>query len=331
MPDPESRALRIYVVFAANALAVVTIWCTIELSGKVTGGSWRWDAIVGGIAFALFVPYVNLLHWDYVKELFDRDMRSAASLWHRSVGISATFAAGTALAVVAVSLVSASESPKEIQGDQDQPVSELQSVVEATEVVERDQDEPQPNGRSALPLEGDSETEGVDLILARVLFGSNVSEFNLNRLGYGDDDPDGPSQICDQYGDTHTGWHVEGKSASGNPQEDIDFHSLTKGVVIKAQDGHNYGVIAVWDESARKTTIYMLARRSYVKIGAEVMVGQKLGVQGGWPLDGTNGQYIHVEVREGKQDWMACSSTQEGSVDPIRDPYLYESIQSLNQ
>ena len=193
--------------------------------------------------------------------------------------------------------------------------------VEESSQVQDGSDNPAPSGQTIEPADRER-------ILAVALFQADIDELYLGLADYETvaswaRDPD----ACDTYWRGHSGWHVQTRSVAQELTADVDFYSLTSGIVIRAQDGVGHGVIAVYDGEADKTTIYMPARQAHVVEGQQVRVGTKLGVQGGWPdLYGTQYEHVHVEVRDGKKDWMACGAGAADSEDPIGEPYLIDSV-----
>lgn len=131
------------------------------------------------------------------------------------------------------------------------------------------------------------------------------------------------------YDGGHGGWDVQHNDSNA------EFRSLTTGTVLVAGSG-KCKAIAVYDDAANRTTIYLHASHVLVARGASVVVGDPLGMEGTSCADG---EHLHVEVRVGpiREDVgplvfargaglevnrpLRCG---EISVDPI--PYLYWSV-----
>ena len=96
------------------------------------------------------------------------------------------------------------------------------------------------------------------------------------------------------YEGGHGGW-----DASHHDRRPI-FYSLSEGEVIAA-GGNNWPCndIAVYDEDAEKTTIYLHAGTVLVRVGDPVSVGTPLGTEG-TRCRGTVSEHVHLEVREGR-------------------------------
>ena len=144
------------------------------------------------------------------------------------------------------------------------------------------------------------------------------------------------------YEGGHGGWDVSHRDTA--PQ----FYSLSEGTVIAA-GGNDWPCndIAVYDEDADKTTIYLHAGTVLVRVGAPVSVGTPLGTEG-TRCRGTVGEHIHLEVHEGRAavryggPWNGFTTTRriyargagqsaqsthprsEYSIDPL--PYLYRQV-----
>ena len=144
------------------------------------------------------------------------------------------------------------------------------------------------------------------------------------------------------YEGGHGGWDVSHRDTA--PQ----FYSLSEGAVIAA-GGNNWPCndIAVYDEDADKTTIYLHAGTVLVRVGEPVSVGTPLGTEGA-RCRGTVGEHIHLEVHEGRAEvryggpWNGFTTTRriyargagqsaqsthprsEYSIDPL--PYLYRQV-----
>ena len=96
------------------------------------------------------------------------------------------------------------------------------------------------------------------------------------------------------YEGGHGGW-----DASHRNRRPV-FYSLSEGEVIAAGgNGWPCNDIAVYDEDARKTTIYLHAGTVLVGVGDPVSVGTPLGTEG-TRCRGTVSEHVHVEVREGR-------------------------------
>lgn len=146
---------------------------------------------------------------------------------------------------------------------------------------------------------------------------------------FGSSAPDG-STGCDFHGG-HSGWHVQTKTAAREARADETFYSLTKGRVVRVsveRGGETESsFIAVWDETADRTTIYKRARKIFVHEGQDVLVGDALGIQGGYPmLDETENELVHIEVHAGLKSEPACGAGDDGILDPLSDSYLYDSV-----
>ena len=141
------------------------------------------------------------------------------------------------------------------------------------------------------------------------------------------------------YEGGHGGWDVSHRDTA--PQ----FYSLSEGTVIAA-GGNDWPCndIAVYDEDADKTTIYLHAGTVLVRVGDPVSVGTPLGTEGA-RCRGTVGEHVHLEVHEGRAvvryggAWNGFTTTRriyargagqsaqsthprsEYSIDPL--PYLY--------
>ena len=144
------------------------------------------------------------------------------------------------------------------------------------------------------------------------------------------------------YEGGHGGWDVSHHDSGPT------FYSLSEGTVIAA-GGNNWPCndIAVYDEDADKTTIYLHAGTVLVRVGEPVSVGTPLGTEGA-RCRGTVGEHIHLEVHEGRAairyggPWNGFTTTRriyargagqsaqsthprsEYSIDPL--PYLYWQV-----
>lgn len=154
--------------------------------------------------------------------------------------------------------------------------------------------------------------------LAEVLFGPNAGPTLGDYNDYG---------ATRGYSSGHAGWDVQTQSVApeldGNRLVNVSFYSLTAGEVIEVGvDSTGNTIIAVYDSAERKTTLYYHARRIEVYEGARVEVGTRLGLQG--MAGNATGVHVHVELRSGRRMRGAAGSS--GSIDPIADSYLFDSI-----
>ena len=98
-------------------------------------------------------------------------------------------------------------------------------------------------------------------------------------------------------------------------------------------------VIAVYNEEAHKTVLYLHAREVYVSKDDLVIVGSPLGIQGNTGLgkeetDITTAEHVHIEVQEGESITPSRGTEDMGdaerevypTIDPIQ--YLYDSVKS---
>ena len=175
-------------------------------------------------------------------------------------------------------------------------------------------------GNYRLGITGQSEK----LTLGRVLFGPDAGPTNRDYNDYGAR----PSNRGGYRGG-HSGWDVQTQNVvpgrNGNRLTNVGFYSLTAGEVIKTGfDTAGNTVIAVYDETADKTTLYLHARLIEVPEGARVQVGARLGVQGmtGFAF----GVHVHVELRSGRRTGGAAGASAPSSIDPFDDSYLIDSV-----
>lgn len=133
---------------------------------------------------------------------------------------------------------------------------------------------------------------------------------------------DGLLPPCFGYDGGHSGIDIQTKDVAGTATADREFYSLTNGVVLAATPVRS-NAIAVFDDAANKTTIYLHARTVFVKIGDRINVGARLGIQGNSGLGYSNtnsSEHVHVEVRTGNTPAAACGAS--SAIDPV--DYLYD-------
>ena len=174
-------------------------------------------------------------------------------------------------------------------------------------------------GNYRLNIAGQSEK----LTLARVLFGPDAGPTNHDYNDYGASPSDRGG-----YVGGHSGWDVQTQNVvprNGNRLINVGFYSLTAGEVIRTGvDTSGNTVIAVYDETADKTTLYLHARLIEVPKGARVQVGTRLGVQG---MTGfASGVHVHVELRSGRRTGGARGASHPTSINPLVDSYLIDSV-----
>ena len=161
-----------------------------------------------------------------------------------------------------------------------------------------------------------------------------------------------PRNYWHAYIGGHSGWDVQTKNVAKDATADEPFYSLTSGQVINVTKGNlnDTSIIAVYNSDDDMTTLYLHARKVFVKEDQEVDVGDRLGIQGNfglWPLEPKDQpreyvnnkksyqEHVHIEVREGKIEGRreteliapGAGESQKGphrTIDPI--PYLYDSI-----
>lgn len=162
------------------------------------------------------------------------------------------------------------------------------------------------------------------LTLARVLFGPDAGPTNRSYNDYGANRSNRGG-----YRGGHAGWDVQTRNVvrgrDGNRLVNVDFYSLTAGEVIEVGiDSEGNTIIAVYDETVDRTTLYYHARRIEVPEGARVNVGTHLGVQG--MVGNATGVHVHVELRSGERTRGASGASHPSSIDPIADSYLIDSV-----
>ena len=169
----------------------------------------------------------------------------------------------------------------------------------------------------ALPAESSSSTRAhiashlFDIPLEQINDSSAGANYDYNIFGQD------PSTECGYQGG-HSGIDFQTKDVVGDhPDIDRTFYSVSNGTVIRAGDG-DYRTISVWDEDRGISILYLHARSvdSNVFIGAEIEVGDALGIQGDAGAD-PGAEHVHLEVRNGRQEYASC-----GAFDSL-NPELY--------
>ena len=179
--------------------------------------------------------------------------------------------------------------------------------------------------------------------LAEMLFqfedGRTADDTNHDYNDYGDHYNETINGIT--YKGGHAGWDVQTKSVAQEYTADEPFHSLTAGLVIRAEEGtyNKSSVIAVYNENDGKTVLYLHARHVDVHKDMHVIVGSRLGIQGNTGLgekegDTNTAEHVHIEVQDGMSTLPSRGTEDKGDenrkvydvIDPIS--YLYEAVQS---
>ena len=110
-----------------------------------------------------------------------------------------------------------------------------------------------------------------------------------------------PSLYPNSEGQGHGGWDIQTVNAAGMKEADVNFYSLTNGIVTLVD--RTCGTIAVYDGA--QTVYYMHARHVYVVEHQGVIAGiTVLGIQGNRALgyaasDSNTRQHVHIEVHRG--------------------------------
>ncbi len=111
----------------------------------------------------------------------------------------------------------------------------------------------------------------------------------------------------------------DGYTTTAGRHEGIDFvcyngaavYSLTDGEVVRVAYGKNgssgLSTIAIYDNSANKTVVYLHTNPVVLKAGQRISKGQKIGTQGWRGVSSVSGSHTHVEVRNGRQGYAAKS------------------------
>ena len=182
--------------------------------------------------------------------------------------------------------------------------------------------------------------------IAKVLFGGKKPErvdpatTNHDYNDYGCTVPRWAGQ-CIGYDGGHAGWDIQTHTVALDNTEDEEFHSLTAGLVIRADEGDfdTPSIIAVYD--GQMTILYLHAREvsddikealENPNVEARVEIGTYLGIQGNTGLgkhenDTNTAEHVHIEVRRGIHKKPACGANQ--SIDPI--PCLYQWVTGARQ
>ena len=132
---------------------------------------------------------------------------------------------------------------------------------------------------------------------------------------------------CDGYIGGHSGFDV-----THTRDTDAPFYSLSPGTVIYVRqpvpgDMSELSYIAIYNETDKKTILYLHPSNIEVGVDEDVEVGTLLGNQGN--TGNSTGPHVHIEVRDGRTIYPSCGITHSSisghpNEDPI--PYLYESL-----
>lgn len=125
---------------------------------------------------------------------------------------------------------------------------------------------------------------------------------------------------CDAYRDGHSGVDIQTKDVAGDKTADRNFFSLTKGHTI-AVGADKFQTIAVYDPGRDQTALYLHSRQVFVELGAQVEVGDMLGIQGDFGVPGS--EHVHFEIRNGRHTSYACGASDPTSLEPNGQAYQY--------
>ena len=206
-------------------------------------------------------------------------------------------------------------------------------------------------------VEQPSVAEMEEAILA-VLFGGEPAQANYNDWGC----PaiKSPDRSCNDEGEYarfntsesatggyaggHSGWDAQTTSVAPPDRSapDEPFYSLTNGEVIFVGSGSGGAagdrlrLIAVWtgDASSGHITRYLHARSvcADIQVGAAVVIGQQLGIQGNSGVPGAvnewDAEHVHVEMQTRRTALYGygagSANANRRTIDPV--PTLYRSV-----
>ena len=341
--SPSDRIVRSLVSLIWELLSIACV--SIFAGGLVEftyNGILGWDLRHWLVAACVMLLGL-LAKWQPISDAIGGflDRRNLGQMSHPAVRISATALALTLATIVAAGLLATDPGETMIQQGGSGQTSGVQPEAEGgTEGTAAAIGEVTATANGREPTHSELTAKEVKEVLAEKLFMLPVEKLNFDLDQYRDH-PHYDYERCDSFLTGHSGWHVQTKSVAGDLTADEKFYSLTSGRVIrihieKGKEGYQEGFIAVYDYELHYTAFYARVREALVAVGKDVVVGQELGIQGGgYRLSGTNDEHVHVEVQKGELSedeqskvWIACGA--RGTIDPIANSYLYNSVMGFD-